>query len=390
MAEGYLTASGEWIPGQEAEDTFQGGQRSAILSTEPDFAERAVQFRPVLFNNALVATPIIAQHLPAAETIEAIAQRVGHGAWSYFEDLYWYGYGLVAWTGGLGPTQEANVKDTIGAVGEIVSGMLRPAGLGYGAPKRVCIAFGMYVNYTVNYGAPEFIGRTLAGIIFGQALQRVTGVVAPVAWTVHSFALTLATTYGSFVRLGDKFRREFGSLDDLTALDLLIVALNGSADPTALRTNNAAMKDALVDHIYELADRLEDAGERPWYNVIRGLTDHTHHRHSLAHLGRELRQSGDRLAALPVYGFLENSEEFYTIAQDVRNQLLRMRGREYWDQIPLDLRLKAEFYINLFNPLVCDILTSVFEVFAEASRNGMVMSVPASVLANTVEKLNWG
>lgn len=381
MAEGYLTAAGEWIAGEQSDASYQGENRSVILSTDEEFAEVVVRRRAPVAMNALSMTPIMVDHLPSGATVADVLLRASDGAASFFEDLIWYGYGLVAYTGALGDTQEADVKDTMAAVeralGDVISN------------NRVCFAASLYVNYTINHGLPEFLGRSLTSIVTQSQLQIATGVAAPVLWKVHSVAIFFASTFGSFLRLGDTMRESFGDLSSLTAFDLLLVSLNGTDDPNVLRQSQANMKEALVETLSDIADSLDDASDPPRFIANSIFDTNSVARMDIQRYAVRMRVLAERLAAMPVTNLLE-SQEFFNIMDAALVEAERLQRSHLWEHLPWGAQASIVYFDQLYNPAVCNVLKIVFEYLYGAAKSGSVMTIPTHVLEYLATQINWG
>lgn len=380
MAEGYLTASGYWVEGSPSDANYQGNDRFVIQSTDEEFAETVVRRRAAVVTDELSQTPIIVDHLPSGGDVMEFLNRSSDGAVSFFDDLIWYGYGLVAVTGALGDTQKADVLDTMAAVERALTDVV--------SNNRVCFAASMYVNYTIHHGLPEFLGRSLTSIVVQTELQAAVGVAAPWAWRAHSAAIFLASTFGSFLRLGDTMRENLGDLSSMTAFDLLLVALNGTDDPNVLRSNQQNMKEALVETLDELAEGLEDASSPP---LIFGGTifdTNAFSRQDLARYALEMRGLAETMAALPVTNILAQ-DEFFTVLDRALILTDRLESSHLWQHLPRGVRTKIQFFQSLYNPIVCDTLSVAFEYLLRAARSGAVLVVPGRILERIAAQINW-
>lgn len=376
-----MTASGQWIEGSQSENSYQGSDRFVIHSTDEDFAETVVRRRAAVATDALAHTPIIVDHLPSQADVVSYVNRTADGASSFLEDLLWYGYGLVAYTGALGETQRADVVDTMNAVERALSDVVRN--------NRVCFAVSLYVNYTINHGLPEFLGRSLTSFVVQSELQLAVGVSAPWAWRVHSTAIFFASTFGSFLRLGDTMRENMGDLSSMTAFDLLLVSLNGTDDPKVIRANQANMKEALVQTFNDIAEGLEDASDPP--RLIAGTIFDTK-RIARTDIGRyafKMKALAERLAGLPATNLLE-TQEFFNVMDGALVEIERLRSSHLWEHLPRGVRASMQFFESLYNPAVCDVLNIVFEHLLAAARNGSVMRIPENVLEYVGARMNWG
>jgi hypothetical protein len=252
---GYLNVKGEYVEGEGLIQEFFN--RPAIFDNDADFAE-TVAGSPT--------TPLI-YGLEASEIMQAVWKALqekenwtsmAQGFASYPIDIGWFGYGVAAWTGALGGDNERKVKATGEKVGELIeeaASFLLPAaagtavGVAASVPQNMNkLAFlgSVYLNYLLTGGAFKAGGRFVGGmatkyfvaLLISRGAMSVGIPISPDSirnnkW--YSRGFLGVTTAGSMVRTGEKMHDKFGSVADLTLMDVIVSATTGEDDAEAIK-----------------------------------------------------------------------------------------------------------------------------------------------------------
>jgi hypothetical protein len=311
MADGYISKSGEYISGDDTLGRLF--TRSEIKDDHEDYAEVLETENHKVIWYGMTKNELI--RAAFGSLVEGDNwKNFGSGMTSYPVDLGWFGYGMAAATGVIGPSAQQRVVNTglkvwslvteadevlgeittieKGLSGEkpqkpphtnigtqikdgVVEAMQDKAADGIINPKsltKLSFLISVYLNHLATGGLYNAAGRFVGGTITNQlvALLLARGIppkqiaIANSGW--FTWPMTVIVTAGSVIRLGEKLFQKFGNLDNLDLLSIAVSATTGEDDFDAIRKTTSSIYRDIKSGMEDLSYAYErDAIERWGY-----------------------------------------------------------------------------------------------------------------------------
>lgn len=372
---GYLSKNGEYI---ENEGMIQRlFDRMEIDDAHPDFAE-TIAGSP--------STPLI-YGLEASEIMQAVWESLkekenwvsmAQGFASYPADIGWFGYGVASWMGALGPVNQKKVNDTGAKVGELISEaaeFLAPAaagtavGVAASVPQNMNkLAFlgSVYLNYLLTGGVYKAAGRMAGGyatrlfvaILVSRGAASIGLGVTPQAITSnkwYSRGFSAVTTVGSMVRTGEKMHDKFGSVAEMTLMDVIVSATTGEDDAETI-------KGILQQMGRDAEGRLDNL----WNDIAVEYERYgTRHYEEINEIKWQLFQ------AMSGMRYTYDETEFYEKLIKAHNLCILLRDKGV-DHPTID------YFINLADPTILHVMRLLF--FSVMAAFGNMLTIPDTAM----------
>lgn len=350
MSEGYIATDGTYVEG----DAILGRlfKRQELADNHPDFAETlaSTSSRPVWYG--LTGSELVKDAFGSFANMSNWKSFLA-GAASYPMDIGWFGYGLAASTGAVGPSAQGRVLATGNRVWQVIKeayavGTSGPAGI-----NKLAFMGSVYLNYLATGGVYGAAGRWRGGqftkigvaLLFARGVPTTAITIEESPWFNWSmFAVVMS---GSVIRIGEKFHDKLGSVDSLKLMDFIISASTGEDDPDKISGIFGNATSDLSNRLDTLRfDFPRDAEERRGYRFGDDIPDYA--RSEIRKISSEISQIASDIR----YSYY-SSDEFYDHLIKAHNLCVRLK-RSGVEHPTID------YFVKLADPTVLHFMRMLF------------------------------